>query len=601
MAENMKIQENPIFDYLDQNGVSSSPPSPLSPLSTSISLSQRPIFKDKPSNLSSPVVNVDAVVDDDGFQKVVYNRRAIRKNPASNFQGNIPRKPENARNSSFSGRTVSRNNNTQSRNVFRQPMNSRNQISTVPASIDTAQRMQKASSWADLLKRGGLDSEFDLHYVAPININDKKFVTVKEDIDKRTENKWSNSVIAYVYGPRPPYHHFKTYITRNWNPKGSFEIYTRNNGFFIIRFTKTEDCEKSLNGGPYFINGKLIILKKWSKKFNFDRDLLTSMPIWIRLPELSLRLWDKDAFSAIASLVGMPLKLDEPTAKETRLSYARILVEIKADAELPNEANITMYDGDSMVQKIEYEWIPPRCKSCKCFGHSVENCTVKKVWKEICRENDITVEVNAEEISNAVLENNVQEAHTTVIDANKTSHVANQENMQYKSSYPPQSTDVGETVLLKASVVENPITDASVQANTEEDIMNIEHTADLNFAELIEPPKKTDLSFLSDSLSPIKKKALSRKAIQTAVKTASSPPADKKERRKKARTRIKSLNDISSAEQVEDTVDKEFREKYISKNDKWGKLLKVKSDSTYKKKGKKLEVQEDDDSYCDSL
>jgi len=73
------------------------------------------------------------------------------------------------------------------------------------------------------------------------------------------------------------------------------------------------------------------------------------------IPELNLRLWDKDAFSAIASTIGTPLKLDEPTTKETRLSYARILVEIKADAKLLEEAFINMYYGDTIVQKIIYE------------------------------------------------------------------------------------------------------------------------------------------------------------------------------------------------------------------------------------------------------
>lgn len=101
------------------------------------------------------------------------------------------------------------------------------------------------------------------------------------------------------------------------------------------------------------------------------------MPVWIRLPELNLQLWDREIFSAIASLVGIPLKLDEPTAKETRLGYARILVEIKVDADLPNEAHITLHDGETIIQPITYENIPPRCSKCNCFGHPTEKCNSK--------------------------------------------------------------------------------------------------------------------------------------------------------------------------------------------------------------------------------
>jgi len=35
----------------------------------------------------------------------------------------------------------------------------------------------------------------------------------------------------------------------------------------------------------------LIILKKWDEKIGLARDLLTSVPIWIRLPSLHLKLW----------------------------------------------------------------------------------------------------------------------------------------------------------------------------------------------------------------------------------------------------------------------------------------------------------------------
>lgn len=41
-----------------------------------------------------------------------------------------------------------------------------------------------------------------------------------------------------------------------------------------------------------------------------------------------------------------------------------------------------MHDGESLIQNIEYEWVPLRCKTCSSFGHSIENCDSKLVWKE---------------------------------------------------------------------------------------------------------------------------------------------------------------------------------------------------------------------------
>lgn len=84
-----------------------------------------------------------------------------------------------------------------------------------------------------------------------------------------------------------------------------------------------------------------------------DRDILTTIPIWIRLPELNLRLWDKETFGAIASVVEP--HSNSMNKQPTKRDSARILIEIKADAKLPNEVYITMHDGENLIQQIEYE------------------------------------------------------------------------------------------------------------------------------------------------------------------------------------------------------------------------------------------------------
>lgn len=127
-------------------------------------------------------------------------------------------------------------------------------------------------------------------------------VIMNEGVTRRMETKWGCSVIAYVYGNMPIYHHFKAFVQRTWNPTNNFEIFTRNNGFFIINFAVEREYEKTISGGPYFINGKLIILKRWNNKIAFNKNLLNIFPIWIRPPEPSLKLWVREAFGAIASV-----------------------------------------------------------------------------------------------------------------------------------------------------------------------------------------------------------------------------------------------------------------------------------------------------------
>nr|GEV64631.1 reverse transcriptase domain-containing protein [Tanacetum cinerariifolium] len=60
-------------------------------------------------------------------------------------------------------------------------------------------------------------------------------------------------------------------------------------------------------------------------------------------------------------------------------SYARAMIELRVDVELNDNIVVTMpkITGDGYYTcniRVEYEWRPPRCASCKVFGHVQEEC-----------------------------------------------------------------------------------------------------------------------------------------------------------------------------------------------------------------------------------
>ncbi|GKC86232.1 hypothetical protein Tco_1141949, partial [Tanacetum coccineum] len=62
-----------------------------------------------------------------------------------------------------------------------------------------------------------------------------------------------------------------------------------------------------------------------------------------------------------------------------RSCYARVMVELKADVELKDNIvmampKITMEGHYTCNVRVEYEWKPLRCSSCKIFGHVHEEC-----------------------------------------------------------------------------------------------------------------------------------------------------------------------------------------------------------------------------------
>ena len=80
----------------------------------------------------------------------------------------------------------------------------------------------------------------------------------------------------------------------------------------------------------------------------------------------------------IASVVGNPLHLDSLTENQSKLSYARICVEVGVECEFPKSVLLDMGNGKYSKIRIEYPWAPQCYSNCKRFGHSLVNCHALK-------------------------------------------------------------------------------------------------------------------------------------------------------------------------------------------------------------------------------
>ncbi|XP_058776555.1 uncharacterized protein LOC131650866 [Vicia villosa] len=131
--------------------------------------------------------------------------------------------------------------------------------------------------------------------------------------------------------------------------------------------------------GPYTLRNISMLLKEWKPGFDLQQDLLRTLPLWIKLPQLPLHLWGARSLSKIGSAIGVPLVTDECTTSKLRVSYARILVEVDITKALTHEISIKDCEGIKLAQKVEYEWRPLYCDQCQKIGH---NCKTKRKEKE---------------------------------------------------------------------------------------------------------------------------------------------------------------------------------------------------------------------------
>ncbi|GJW11270.1 zinc finger, CCHC-type containing protein [Tanacetum coccineum] len=155
----------------------------------------------------------------------------------------------------------------------------------------------------------------------------------------------------------------------------------RGNGIDVVILVK---LDAMLENGPWFIRNNPLILKKWHSNENLLKEDVSIVPVWVKLHGVPVTAFSEDGLSVIVSKLGTPLMFDSYTSDMCmqswgRSSYARVMVELRADVELKDNIVVVMPKITREVHytcnvRVEYEWKPPRCSSYKVFGHVHEEC-----------------------------------------------------------------------------------------------------------------------------------------------------------------------------------------------------------------------------------
>ena len=196
---------------------------------------------------------------------------------------------------------------------------------------------------------------------------------VNEGIDM-----WKGCLVGQFLDKRLPFPVVRSLVNRLWGKREMPNISTTENGLFFFRFKDPEARDWVMDAGPWHLAGRPFILRAWKPGMDMLNIQLSSIPIWVKFYNIPLEYWTSTCLGHIASTVGIPLNLDPLTENQTKLSFARICVEVGVDCEFPTSVLLDRGNGNYSTIKVEYPWAPQCCTECKLFGHNLVNCPVKK-------------------------------------------------------------------------------------------------------------------------------------------------------------------------------------------------------------------------------
>ncbi|XP_074286646.1 uncharacterized protein LOC141611891 [Silene latifolia] len=193
-----------------------------------------------------------------------------------------------------------------------------------------------------------------------------------EDVQTKVEFR-NNVVVCFIMGANPPWQIIEGYVYRVWEEFGIDRVSFLDNGMFIVRFQKSAGRDALLKAGYYLFDNKPVIIKPWSVDMELVKEKVDVVPVWVKLSGIPLKFWGK-CLPSIAGLVGKFVQTDRDTFDKVRLSYARVLVELKMDQTLPDKVKFVDENGSVVSVSVDYEWRSVSCASCKGVGHDAEHC-----------------------------------------------------------------------------------------------------------------------------------------------------------------------------------------------------------------------------------
>ncbi|KAK9756465.1 hypothetical protein RND81_01G099700 [Saponaria officinalis] len=219
--------------------------------------------------------------------------------------------------------------------------------------------------------------------------------TEQEQMMPEIKLRLEESDVRYVLGGNPPMEVLSGFIKRIWGRFGYDKLSFRPNGVFIVRFKDKETQQSVLQQGYPLFDGKPVVVKPWSPDESLDKEMVQTVPTWVRLHDLDLKFWGEGCLWKIASLIGDPIKLDDATSLKLRLGFARILVEVPLGEKCLDQ--IVFADEKDQIHeiKLSYDWKPVLCKKCKGFGHEEADCRKGRtqpahVWRPVQRSAPVT-------------------------------------------------------------------------------------------------------------------------------------------------------------------------------------------------------------------
>ncbi|XP_019242607.1 PREDICTED: uncharacterized protein LOC109222745, partial [Nicotiana attenuata] len=184
-------------------------------------------------------------------------------------------------------------------------------LSKLQENLDTIQTKNQITVQKSILG-------FDTSNETENNFDSDNFIPITSEDKERIYKNWENALIIKIFGRRVTYQFLQQKIHAIWRPTEHLPLIDLGYDYYLIKFTRSENYDKALHGGPWFIGNQFLTVRKWEPRFIASTTSLTFSAVWARLPELPAEFYDYEILHKIGNKLGKLLRIDACTTSTTR-------------------------------------------------------------------------------------------------------------------------------------------------------------------------------------------------------------------------------------------------------------------------------------------
>ncbi|GJT56883.1 reverse transcriptase domain-containing protein [Tanacetum coccineum] len=189
----------------------------------------------------------------------------------------------------------------------------------------------------------------DPNNYGPIHSEPTLYAKVTGEPSRKTiSERFANMAYGFFLGKRVAYPVVANYVKNTWGKYGLVKFILNSSiGLFFFQFSSMGGLDSMLENDMWFIRNNSLIMKKWNPNVNLLKKDVGNISVWVKLHGVPVTAFSDDGLSSIATKLGTPLMLDSYTYDMCmqswgRSSYARAMIELRADVELKDIIVVVM-------------------------------------------------------------------------------------------------------------------------------------------------------------------------------------------------------------------------------------------------------------------